>query len=305
MGDGLLSVVVPIFQMSGKLHFLFSWLLECENFLDEIQIILVLDSGDLATVNEVENFCKGMSNFNGRLVKGNFNSPGESRNAGITYCTGRWVTFWDSDDSPNVRNVVESLRAKTLEGCDAIIGSYEVRDLLRNRTTSRICFEPGTQEFILDIAIQPGLWRFLLKRELATSELFPLSKMGEDQIYLTRIFAKIRNLSVSGNVFYTYHQNFPGQLTSDIAAKQELTKTVSLFQTSPYEREDLSLIRIVMLRKIFTTALRTGTLISRVKLAKSYYQLISNIKHNSEFKHENLSCSWNKIIKESWKRRTK
>jgi glycosyltransferase involved in cell wall biosynthesis len=302
MKDAQLSIIVPIFKMSGKLDYLFSWLREIDNLSAEVQVILVVDSVDQVTSEEVEKFCNNLSNFSGCVVKGNFNSPGNSRNAGLSYCTGRWVAFWDSDDIPNVWNALETLKTPVSIDCDLIIGSYQIKDLSSGATITKACFQPETREFILDVGLQPGLWRFLIKRELAINERFPPSKMGEDQIYLTRIFAKVRNVFISEKSFYTYHRNFPGQLTSNTLAKKELSQTVALIDTSPYPREDLSLIRTVMLRKILITALWNCSWSSKYKLIETYLLLQLVIKRNSIFTNSKLHFPWIIIAKETWKR---
>jgi hypothetical protein len=70
------------------------------------------------------------------------------------------------------------------EGQDSevCIGRFQIRDL---RTLSVKVRRNASSRF--DVAMEPGLWRMVIKTDIASETRFPPLRMGEDQVFLARL----------------------------------------------------------------------------------------------------------------------
>ena len=108
----LLTAVVPISNMAGKLDILHSWLSQTYKY--PMEVILVHDFKDLATGAELSLMLDTICNSQIKLFTVEFGSPGLSRNFGLSKAGGSWIVFWDSDDLPNVNVVLQMLLSEKL-----------------------------------------------------------------------------------------------------------------------------------------------------------------------------------------------
>lgn len=94
------SIIVPIYNVEN-------YLLEClesiENqTLDNIEVIAVNDGSTDRSPEILEAFCKGKENY--KIVNQDNGGVSKARNVGVSYATGEYVYFLDSDDmiKPNL-----------------------------------------------------------------------------------------------------------------------------------------------------------------------------------------------------------
>jgi glycosyltransferase involved in cell wall biosynthesis len=117
----LLSVIVPVTKMAGKMNLLASWTIHTLDL--NIEVIIIHDIGDLATGTELKKLIHENSLSNVILIEGRYGSPGFARNAGLEVATGEWFVFWDSDDRPLVNNVMLALSNASASD-EIIIGNF-------------------------------------------------------------------------------------------------------------------------------------------------------------------------------------
>jgi glycosyltransferase involved in cell wall biosynthesis len=176
-----------------------------------VELIVVIDNQAREVFEEAVSMFASLKG-NGSVLRSEAGNPGGARNLGLTRATSDWVTFWDCDDEPVVKTVMEMLSSVRTTACQMLIGSYEVQNLLNNEVDKRII---DSDHWAIDVGLNPGIWRFVFKRELVVNLSFPDLKMGEDQVFLQRVFLKNPNVCVSQQIFYRYRVNVPNQLTGE------------------------------------------------------------------------------------------
>lgn len=219
MDSPLLSIVVPIRNMGGRLESVKDWLVQASRL--NIEVIFVNDASNDATLVELNEI---ITKNKYRFVKsfdGNFGGPGPARNSGMNISSGRWIAFWDADDEPSVQNFFEMVQLAELECHDLAIGAWTSKKIIYGPDPLK-SFEKIRKPKFFNILESPGIWRWAFKAEVARRSKFPELLMGEDLIFLANL-----NLSpryTYNKVVYTYIQGSPGQLTSNVRALKDRKK---------------------------------------------------------------------------------
>ncbi len=263
----LLSVIVPVKKMDGKLSYLQEWLRKSKNF--DLQVILVHDESGDSTGTELRRFLGENKLDHVVLLEGFFGSPGSARNVGIEASSGKWITFWDSDDAPKVDTVFGYIAQAVDEKSQMVVGSFQTIDLSNGEVKSQILSDSIKAETILAIGMNPGLWRIVIKRTLIGDSRFPATKMAEDQIFLADIFAKIEFFETTEKIFYTYHKGFLNQLTSQKDAINELPRSLESLSTADYRLKELSVVRVMMAYRQLLTSLKFCSWRNKVASARA------------------------------------
>lgn len=249
----LLSVVVPITRMAGRFENLESWLMGA---LDrEIEVILVHDVQDDLTGVEIAAKFKKINHPKLKFLEGKFKSPGLARNKGISESTGKWIAFWDADDVPNpqaAKSLVDLSQDQS--AVQLIVGSYEV-------------ISPSGQTFIdarhgdfNGIAVNPGIWRMIFKRDLMEAGAFSNSKMGEDQEFIASLKPWDLNIKYSEITLYRYYFGGDYQLTSDGSNLRDLVQVTKrlMNRLEIGNSKANTFIAILIIRQILTGLSRSG-----------------------------------------------
>ena len=222
-----LSVVIPIGGVSNDYSKLQLNILAASEF--HFQVVLVLDglqnSQKEQIMTFVKNRCPDFKNVS--IYETSFQNPGAARNFGLNYASGKFITFWDSDDLANCPKIAESL-ARIPEKIDAIIGAFQ--QINSGNSSSRI-FRVKRWSWKVDLLICPGFWRILYRRDRLGSAQFGKSRMGEDQVFLARFGIWNRRVEISNEVFYTYFVGNPNQLTRSRNRFRELQDTINELNT--------------------------------------------------------------------------
>ena len=264
----LASIICPVKEMGGKLHFVRNWL-EKISTNSQIETILVHDIADTVTGEELLEISNTYRNT--RLVEGYYGNPGSARNAGLEICSGKSVVFWDSDDEPNVENFLLSLEVMQQFQLDLGVATYAVCDEI---SQSRKQSNPWSNELAKDfqsLALNPGIWRIVFSRELLNGIRFSPLRMAEDQIFLCEALIKARNVRFIDNLNYTYFTGSSQHLTRNTRALQDLLpafrKTKELLKNN--ERRELSSFLNTVAARQLTSGLRYGNSRTRVGLLVS------------------------------------
>ena len=202
----LLTVIVPVTRMHGKMKNLFSWLNDVNIY--ECEVIIIHDRQDQETSQELQQCLKKLNSPKVHFFEGSFGSPGLARNFGKKYATGTYIMFCDSDDVLQLSTTFEILR-KNLS-FTIIIGGYEE---VNSSSNQRAVKHPAPVH-LLELAKSPGMWRFIFKSEVIKNIDFTEYCMGEDQLFLAQIGVFSQNVIRVNETLYHYYTNNPSQLTS-------------------------------------------------------------------------------------------
>ena len=211
----LLSVVVPIGNMARNLQFVESWLKQVKKY--SLEVILVHDQTFLDVGTELKELVQSVNTSKVILIQGVFGNPGSARNAGLEIATGDWVGFWDSDDTPNIENIFSAINISQ-EYDEILVGNFSVFDIKTMDYRTPIKNVNG----INSVAMNPGIWRMIFRRQTISDTKFPSLRMGEDQVFLARLNFGMRNLRFVESIFYQYNLGGPSQLTKSRIALKDL-----------------------------------------------------------------------------------
>ena len=268
----LLSVIVPITKMAGKLNILSSWITKSIN--SSIQIIIVHDVADLATGQELKKLVSENKFLNIVLIEDEYGSPGYARNAGLEVATGEWYVFWDSDDKPLISNVLLALKESCITD-EIIIGKYNIRNCLdgsmRENYTKVASFK--------SVAMNPGVWRMIFRSEIINDFRFTNLLSGEDQVFLSQINFAERNCKYNQKVFYEYSTGQVSQLTNSFQSLNDLPHASRLILKNVIRGSRKSQIfDLIMIIRQQITLIRRGNIRLRLQVMYFTIKLVKDLK---------------------------
>jgi glycosyltransferase involved in cell wall biosynthesis len=218
----MLNIIVPICRMAGKLSNLKQWMSEIREI--DIKVILIEDGKDLPTLTELRSILAQFDSDQVTILSGIYGSPGAARNAGLELIDSGWVAFWDSDDLPNPKKVVEMVNVAQHQNSQIAVGKFYV---LESQFHNREKHLPEGSE-IIDFAMNPGLWRWVFHASVIHQRRFSEHKMGEDQLFLQEVKVFSRQITYFNDAVYGYSVGVQGQLTSSTKAVSDLLKVVPM-----------------------------------------------------------------------------
>jgi len=267
-----LSIVVPIGDMAGRLSNLYAWIQEIAPYKPKIILVTsTLFKETLAevllnkTTGELPNCCQ--------VVSGEFSNPGDSRNAGLEEVETNWVTFWDSDDLPNVANVIKIMTSGIIEENDFIIADFEVQNAITKQIQPKLT-TTGHIDNMIGLALSPGLWRWFIRKNQIKTNPFPALRMGEDQVFLVSTQFWEKRFKFVEPISYTYVTNQQNQLTSSRDAISDLrysmTKIIEVIRESQETFPEIVGCRMIV------TMIKKGTIDTKIH---SFVSLARMIRH--------------------------
>jgi glycosyltransferase involved in cell wall biosynthesis len=272
------TIIIPISLMADRLGSLTETLDQV--IAEGLEVILVHDFQDEATSIQLTEFSnQRMNSGDLHLIEGRYGGPGLARNAGLQAATRKYVVFWDSDDLVYVPNFIEFVGEVLEENSDVGIAEFVSK---KNETYRRFHISGETfSEAFRFLAIYPGLWRYVFKRETIKYLKFIESRMGEDQVFIAQALKCAKTILLFHKPVYEYQVSGEGQLTSDpknlvyiIKSLQEISK-IHRLTVEPEKRDFLTL----MYWKMFLTLItKNGSGVSKVQL---WRELVALRKANS------------------------
>jgi glycosyltransferase involved in cell wall biosynthesis len=211
----MLTAIVPVSGMAGRLVHLENWLSTIHQL--DIQVIVVHDYRDSETETQLLSILGALNSSKVEFLTGTFGSPGAARNAGLARANSEYICFWDSDDLPHLQSMLSDLETYSSD-CDILVGQY----VRKSDHQKDILEDKSNDASARDVAMNPGLWRMVFRREFISSVEFEKMRMGEDQLFLAQIMALKPRLTFTDTVFYEYFVGSPGQLTQNPKAIIEL-----------------------------------------------------------------------------------
>jgi len=271
----LLTAIVPLTRMVGRLENLRSWI----NLVAEysIQLIIIHDVQDEATSAELRKLISDENCQQIELVEDFFGAPGLARNAGVDLAKGNWVTFWDSDDVPQVHKVMSMLNSFNDVDVECVIGGYSTVNELSGEVEEIIL----PMNFLESIALNPGIWRFAFKRKSLGGLRFSNLLMAEDQLFLAEYEVFTRKIATYDHSVYNYYVGGNFHLTQQQKALKHILLSVEETFKILRRTSDLSFhfVSILLWRQIATGVRHLG-LSARVKMIRILLRGMYNLPRN-------------------------
>jgi len=272
---------VPITGPPSRINNLLSWLSEVNKFNGEV--ILVHDVSDSDTVKLLAKTQSKIGNsFNLKIIEGKFGSPGAARNAGKRIAESTWVAFWDCDDIPNVKNVDQLIESSAGDELDFLCGSFGVVDVSSQKSVTQHINSGNPTTDLKQIALNPGIWRFVFKRTSIESVFFLEISMAEDQDFLMDFNLTKRSGMYSHLITYSYYRGEQGQLTSTKSAFSDLEISIKYLKRCRRNRERNIYLETIYLRQIITGILR-GSVRVKIFCSQMFIKMLFSLGNRTTF----------------------
>lgn len=215
----LLTVVIPI----GHLERDFENLVNFFNAQTstETEYILVHDFKKDSDSN-IDWIAKEYPHLEILTRKGEYGSPGLTRNAGLEIAGGDWICFCDADDFLRVDNVLNEL--KQIQNQSLLIGQFQ------RRTSNKQVKLGQRTNSINDVFLDPGFWRMAYRKDLVSKIEFSQIKMGEDIVFLADVLRLKPQIIFSQQIFYDYSIGGPQQTTSNTNLFSGIIEAINLIK---------------------------------------------------------------------------
>ena len=279
--SAILTAVIPAKNLSINFDNLLK-VLEQQNS-DQVNLVLVIDEPE-AEAMRVKSTLESDSRFRKvTVVYGEYNSPGTARNVGLSEVKTKWVTFWDSDDLPIISEVINTVDIANKSRSEIAITGYAVESISSGIRHFSKPFSEKKKTNMRVISLNPAIWRMSFLTDLARQSSFPNLRMGEDQVFLSKLKMNDRRIYFSNKVSYVYRTENPGQLTSnklnikDLAGafnlnavnlKENMKDTNCIFEVQLLAREFLTLLKNrIVFAPLFILLIKSNT---RIKIRFTY-----------------------------------
>jgi glycosyltransferase involved in cell wall biosynthesis len=269
----LISAIIPTAGFPNGTWQVNQWI--SDPALSFFEVLFVLDSDSIELRQQIESIASRISSHTRvKILQSKCRNPGGARNIGLDHATGHWIAFWDCDDIPNPAKYLEIVRNARATNADVAMGAFVQTNGSRNMTFQ---IKSRNEKTILQsIALNPGLWRFAFKSDLAKKTKFPEIRMAEDQIYLMETFSKMDKLLSSEEIIYQYWVYSDGQLTKNENALGDLNTALSIAEKR-FHATNVGLDLIFLVRLLLTklkksknrSKYRTGARIVQLLLTDS------------------------------------
>lgn len=272
-----LTVVIPVKQTDESTFLLKTIISEALQF--KIEVVIVVNCADqLLRTKTIEELSSIQHKYY-RVLSCDFESPGRARNIGIAECKTRYITFWDSDDMPVVKEVNDLTGRLALNPTKKFgIGSFEIVDPTKGVLLSRHILN-GEVERNRELIKNPGIWRWIFDLNRIEACRFQDFAMGEDQDFLADLNPKEDEIITTRTVTYKYMKGWKNQLTGNKSSINEISNSIE-YLAGKVESQKGNYWHKKFLFWQLLTSMKRGSLGVKLKSIKLAFRLVwKNVSH--------------------------
>lgn len=275
----LISFIIPIGNLARDIANINSIILEMQkNF---IELVFVLDTDEKSADIQLISLCHENGLINYQIIKSEGRNPGTSRNQGVLISEGEWIVFCDSDDLPNFNNIATEV-ANCSSDIDIVVGTFETQRLSQ-KDNGLSSIHQNLNLFWHSIALNPGLWRWAVRRDFANNVKFPELSMGEDQCYIAKLLQNDPKVFFSQKVFYRYRVGSGDSLISSKLKIGDLIKIIRIELSLDNYPKRYNNIKNFMVTRQILTVLKRGNTLHRFQAVEMLFKFIFTLNPRDYF----------------------
>lgn len=203
------SIIIPMYNAEHTIS-------KCvQNILNQTyQDIDVLLINDCSNDNTLQ-IAQQLANTDSRIhVFSNEHNMGAglTRNQGLQYATGEWITFCDADDYPD-KNWIEDFVIEITDDTDLVVQGFYSNNWANNNTGRIVAFEGcDNRDIVVDALCEHEVFGYLWCKMYRTSIIreqhlqFTKIVIFEDEMFNLRYLKYVRRIACSTKCNYHYNR---------------------------------------------------------------------------------------------------
>jgi glycosyltransferase involved in cell wall biosynthesis len=249
-----ISIIIPIANYNIARKFIFEYLIQAPL---TFEFILVFDVSDSEVILMAKKELKNVKNTQIIAIECYVKSPGLARNIGLDYASGLWIAFWDCDDKVNFSLFCSEHKLINDSRADIIIWNFQKVTYSPVINSSSLILHDSS---MINVAMNPGIWRMVFKRNFIIYTKFTNLLWGEDQLYFCSLLLLNPMVTFRDESFYEYQLGNSEQLTARKINVGELSSAYedvnTLLRGLGVGRKELRQVIQIILMRIFLTRMR-------------------------------------------------
>lgn len=234
MGEGLISVIVAVYNIEGYLHRCVDSVLG--QSYGELEVILVDDG----STDGSGGICDGYAARDDRVRVVHKKNGGlsDARNAGLAIARGDYIGFVDGDDwiEPDMYREmygacvrgdaqIAVCRYKQITR-SGVIDASTGNSVLLSKAEALEIYVCGDERYL----IYNSVWSKLFSAGLIRGMRFPVGKNSEDIMFTTKAFCKMERLAYLDTAYYNYVLDREGSIMNEKAGERRLKDEIPFWQ---------------------------------------------------------------------------
>lgn len=187
-----------------------------------VKLLIVMDCQDKDAIQEFKETNMELFGDQVQILESDSGNPGGARQVGLQNVDTDWVCFWDSDDLPDVQNIIGSVDAVN-PSRKILVGGFTIVNLDGKNFKANKFEVSRPARCLRELARNPGIWRIAVRSEILRNLHFRNLSMGEDQLFIAEILALGEEIEFSSKNFYFYNAFNPSSLTKNSQAFLDLS----------------------------------------------------------------------------------
>lgn len=203
------SVIIPVYNTEAYLEKCLSSLME--QTMDDIEVLVVDDGSTDGSLQIAKEFETANPSKIRVLAKEN-GGQASARNMALTYATGEYLGFVDSDDWVDTDMYQQMYDAAVREDADIVICDME------DHYPTHVVYHHSSQ-FESKFKVTPSACNKIFRRSIVGADLFPLGLWYEDFEFTTKQLMKTEKIATIHKAFYHCHCREVSTMSNNNALK--------------------------------------------------------------------------------------
>ncbi len=232
MDKELISIVIPVFNSEKYIERCITSVLN--QTYKNIEIIIINDGSKDDSETIIKNYTK--KDYRIKYYSQENIGVSATRNNGINYAKGKYITFIDSDDYYETKAIEHLYNLIKSSNYDFVRGNYRLKknnDVIKSGKIEKQIVKNYNEIYnnIFDNTLPSYTVLLLIKREfLINNNIFFDNKirMMEDTIFYTKLFSKHPSVYIDSEIIYNYEYNQESASKSSKYYKRNLYDSIKV-----------------------------------------------------------------------------